>query len=82
MKTKMEMNAKNMVRAYYNSNVDAGLWEAYLTMMYAGFITEQEFNRFREVCKAWFWNFETSSVWTSTATGEEEVNFARIIKIV
>ncbi len=73
MENKIKLTVKNMVKAYYDSNVDAGLWEAFLKMRYTGFVTEKEWRGFYDTCKSWFWNTDTNSVYISTATGEEEV---------
>lgn len=71
--TKMTLNPKNMIKAYYDSHVDSAVWEAFLVMRYNGFITEKEWKKFYDTCKGWFWNFDTNTVWESTSTGEQEV---------
>lgn len=70
---KIDLNVENMVDAYYKSNLDADLWDAFLLMMYKGFITKEEWREFRDTYKLWFWNFETNSVYMYTSTGVEEV---------
>lgn len=57
---KKTLTVKNMIKAYYESNLDRAVWEAFLTLRYNGFITEDEWKQFYDTCKAWTWDFDHS----------------------
>lgn len=56
------INAKQMAAAYYNTNCDNEIWLSFYTLVKAGVINRNTWDRFYSRCCGWTYDYEKGCV--------------------
>ena len=71
---KITLNVKNMKETYKHAKKDMPkVWETFYTMYMMGFITSEEWNKFYDTCKDWY--YEEENDWVLDGRGLAVVIF-------